>query len=152
MSHEATIQLCLRQGCYSKSLQFKKGCCSKSNALISRATSVAYPASAQQHMVAVTADPSTIVTFVRLERQPDSQRALPDNPAPLSRRPVNQLKPLRKIGVFLELNARSARGIVDQNAGDDRQLRSDKYLGRTRDPAVGPNALIQTFVVHDQIL
>src|SRR5713226_3139883 len=110
MSHEA-IQLCLRQGYRLK----------KQRARITHNVGGVSRMSATTCGCRRSSGPPTLGLLEdALKRQSDSQRALPGEPAPLSRRAVEQFEPLRKIGKFFQLNARSARGVVDQNAGDDR--------------------------------
>ena len=73
----------------------------------------------------------------RLECHADPHRALPDHPATLSRRAVEHLKALRQLDELLQLQARPAGGVVDEDAFDDRGLRIDKDLGDPGNPALG---------------
>jgi hypothetical protein len=54
--------------------------------------------------------------------------------------------------MFFHLNACSARGVVNQNAFDDGQFRSENDLGRARNPARRTDALKQALVLHGRIL
>ena len=83
-----------------------------------------------------------------LERQSEAHGTSPDHPAALPRRAVKQFETVRQIEMSCELNAGSARRVVDENAVDGGRLRSEKDLGRARDPAARANALIETLVLH----
>jgi hypothetical protein len=66
----------------------------------------------------------------------------PDNAAFLSHIAVEKLKTLRQRDHRKYLEARAARGVIDQFAGDRRRLRAHDDLGLACRRTRGPNALV----------
>ena len=68
--------------------------------------------------------------FVALERDAKAQAALPNHAATLSCRAVEQFKALRKHDMFLQLQARAARSVIDEDTLDRGRFRTDENLRR----------------------
>lgn len=86
------------------------------------------------------------------ERDADSQAALPDQPAAFPGGTVKHLETLRQIGIFLQLQARTAGRIIDQRAIDDGRMRPDENLGVLGNSTPRPQPGEQSLLIHQQKL
>lgn len=88
-----------------------------------------------------------------LERHADPHAALPDHAASLAGRAVEHLEATRQVDEFLQLQAGTPGGVIDQDALDRRRARSKKELGDAGYPALGTHACVQSgMLLHDREL
>jgi hypothetical protein len=70
----------------------------------------------------------------------------------LSSRAVEHLEAWRQIDVFLQLQAGTAGGIVDEKAFNDRCVGRDQDLRGLGNAAVGPRSREQSLLIHGRRL